>query len=61
MGVTFPILFDSGNKLSVLYNLEAMPTSIMIDKKGKIRYIDRGYTPGDEKKYVEQIQELIRE
>lgn len=61
LGISFPVLFDTGNKLSVQYNLDAMPTSVMIDKKGKIRYIDRGYSPGDEKKYVDQIQELIRE
>lgn len=61
LGVTFPILFDTGNKLSVLYNLEAMPTSIMIDKKGKIRYVDRGYNAGDENKYRDQIVELLRE
>lgn len=61
LGVSFPILFDTGNKLSVLYNLEAMPTSIVIDKKGKIRYIDRGYSAGDENKYRDQIVELLRE
>lgn len=61
LAVSFPILFDTDNKLSVLYNLEAMPTSIMIDKKGKIRYVDRGYSAGDENKYREQIVELLRE
>jgi hypothetical protein len=38
-----------------------MPTSVMIDKKGQIRYVDRGYKAGDENKYREQIMELIRE
>jgi len=61
LGVSFPILFDTDNKLSVMYKLEGMPTSVMIDKKGKIRYIDNGYRPGDENKYRDQIQELIRE
>lgn len=61
LGVTFPILFDTDNKLSNLYNLDAMPTSVMIDKKGQIRYIDRGYSAGDEEKYRAQIMELIRE
>lgn len=61
LNVTFPILFDSDNKLSNLYKLDAMPTSIIIDKKGKIRYIDRGYSPGDENKYRDQIMELLRE
>ncbi len=61
LGMSFPILFDTESKLSGLYNVEAMPTSVIIDKKGNIRYIDRGYKAGDENKYKEQIMELIRE
>jgi thiol-disulfide isomerase/thioredoxin len=61
LGVTFPILFDTESKLSSLYSVEAMPTSVFIDKKGNIRYIARGYKPGDENKYKEHIMELIRE
>jgi thiol-disulfide isomerase/thioredoxin len=61
LGVTFSILYDPESKLSSLYNVDAMPTSVMIDKKGQIRYVDRGYKPGDENKYREQIMELVRE
>jgi thiol-disulfide isomerase/thioredoxin len=61
LGVSFTILFDPESKLSGLYNVDAMPTSVMIDKKGNIRYVDRGYKTGDENKYREQIMELIRE
>lgn len=59
--VSYPILFDPESKLSSLYKVEAMPSSVFIDKKGNIRFIDRGYVPGDEEKYIKQIQELIRE
>jgi thiol-disulfide isomerase/thioredoxin len=61
LGTKFTILFDPESKLSSLYSVDAMPTSIMIDKKGKIRYVDRGYKPGDENIYRAQILELIRE
>ena len=61
LGVNFTILFDTESKLSDLYGVDAMPTSVMIDKKGKVRYLDRGYKAGDEDKYREQIMELIRE
>ncbi len=61
LGVTFPILFDTESKLSSLYNVEAMPTSVFIDKKGQIRYIAKGYKTGDEEKYRAHIMELIRE
>jgi peroxiredoxin len=61
MGVTFPILYDAESKASSLYNVDAMPTTVLIDKKGQIRYVNRGYKAGDENKYREQIRELIKE
>ncbi|HSX51951.1 MAG TPA: TlpA disulfide reductase family protein [Cellvibrio sp.] len=61
LGVTFPILYDTESKASSLYNVDAMPTTVVIDKKGEIRYVNRGYKPGDENKYRDQIRELIKE
>ena len=34
---------------------------VFIDKKGEIRFVNRGYKPGDENKYRDQIRELIKE
>ncbi|MDO8345210.1 MAG: TlpA disulfide reductase family protein [Cellvibrio sp.] len=61
LGVTFPILYDTESKASSLYNVDAMPTTVVIDKKGEIRFVNRGYKAGDEAKYREQIRELIKE
>jgi peroxiredoxin len=59
--VSFPVLIDEGQVVSELYRLEAMPSSIVVDRDGVVRYIHRGYKPGDEAKYAEVIRELIRE
>jgi thiol-disulfide isomerase/thioredoxin len=61
LGVTFPILYDTESKASSLYNVDAMPTTVVIDKKGVIRFVNRGYKAGDEDKYRAQIRELIKE
>ena len=61
LGVSFPILWDTESKASSLYNVDAMPTTVVIDKKGEIRYVNRGYKAGDENKYRDQIRELIKE
>jgi thiol-disulfide isomerase/thioredoxin len=61
INVNYSILFDPESKLSDLYKVDAMPTSVFIDKKGKIRFINRGYVAGDEEKYTKQIKELISE
>ena len=59
--VTFPVLIDEGQLVSELYKLEAMPSTVVVDRDGVVRYIHRGYKPGDEAKYVEVVKELIRE
>jgi peroxiredoxin len=61
LGVSFPVLFDTESKASSLYNVDAMPTTVVIDKKGQIRFVNRGYKAGDENKYRDQIRELIKE
>ena len=59
--LTFPILFDETNTISANYQVEAMPTTIIIDRDGVVRYAFQGYKPGYEKKYAKAIKKLIRE
>lgn len=59
--VSFPILYDTSNTTSKLFNVTAMPTTVMIDRNGNMRYIHHGYKPGYEKDYKKQIKKLIRE
>lgn len=61
LNLTFPILFDASNTLSATYQVEAMPTTVIIDRDGKVRYAFKGYKPGYEKKYAKAIKTLIRE
>ena len=59
--VTIPVLIDTNQKVSEMYNLEAMPSTVVVDRDGVVRYIHRGYKPGDEAKYIEVVKALIRE
>ena len=59
--VTFPILFDATNKTSKLYNVSAMPTTVIIDRNGNQRFQHKGYKAGYENDYVKQIKKLLRE
>lgn len=59
--VSFPILYDDRNNVSKLYQVKAMPTTIMVDRDGRIRYLHKGYKPGYEEDYQQQIRELLRE
>jgi thiol-disulfide isomerase/thioredoxin len=59
--VTFPILFDRENRVTKLYNVSGMPSSVLIDRKGNVRYLHRGYKPGDENTYLNHIRALVKE
>ena len=46
----FQHLFDKEKNLVRKLGVEAMPTTYVINPKGKVIYIKRGFRPGDEKK-----------
>ena len=61
LGVSFPVLFDARKEVSKLYEVNAMPVTVLIDREGTIRYVHHGYKPGYEDKYLDQIRSLLRE
>jgi len=58
---TYPILFDTEKQASELYHVSTMPTTVLIDRDGKVRYIQKGYVAGIENKYQTQIRKLLKE
>ena len=61
LDLRFPIFFDQTNSLSKTYQVEAMPTTVIIDRDGNVRFIFQGYQDGFDKKYAAAIKQLIRE
>lgn len=59
--VTFPVAFDVDSKVSKLYKVAGMPTTVFIDRKGNVREIHKGYKPGDEDLYLTQIRAMLKE
>jgi len=59
--ISFPVLFDSNNEIAERFKVDAMPTTIIIDRDGNIRHLHRGYKPGYENDYQQQISQLIKE
>ena len=60
LGVTFPVLLDTDKTVSKLYDLSTMPSTVIIDRDGKVRYVHRGYLAGYEDNYEKQIRELLK-
>ena len=61
LGLRFPVLLDSDKKVSRMYDLGTMPSTVLIDRDGRVRFVHLGYRDGFETTYEKQIRELLRE
>ncbi|HEY2781610.1 MAG TPA: TlpA disulfide reductase family protein [Steroidobacteraceae bacterium] len=61
MSVSYPILFDTGTEIGKDYFLQKMPMTILVDRSGVVRYSAVGFRRGDERVYLDQIRQLLRE
>ena len=59
IGVTYPILLDPGARIGGLYRIEAHPTSVVIDARGIVRFVNAGYLRGDEKEIERAVREAL--
>ncbi|MDY6827926.1 MAG: TlpA disulfide reductase family protein [Pseudomonadota bacterium] len=59
--VSFPVLFDQKNTVSRSFDVSGMPSTVVLDRDGRVRYQHAGYVPGDETRYSEVVRELLRQ
>lgn len=58
---TFPIIADNNQKIPPLFNIEAMPTTIFIDKKGDIRFWHNGFKKSYVNDFNSELTQLLKE
>lgn len=61
LGVSYPILFDSDKSVSKQYKVNAMPTTLIIDRDGKVRHVHYGYKSGYMDTYQAEVRALLAE
>ena len=54
----FPLLLDKRKGVSRAYRIEALPTTVLIDRRGRVRYLQSDYD-GSSKTYLAQVRELL--
>jgi thiol-disulfide isomerase/thioredoxin len=60
-GVSLPVYRDGEGKLARLFNVAAIPTTVVLNQEGKIHHKTRGYRPGDEVLLKKKIEVLIKD
>ncbi len=60
--VSFTVVRDAQHKLVAAADIHAMPTSFLIDRAGKIRFVHTGFDRDETPRlYAKEIEELLRE
>ena len=59
LGLTFPIVIDEDGRIQQLYQVRAMPTTVVIDTAGTIVTVREGYRPGDTRGLEAEIAKRV--
>ncbi len=58
LGIEFPVLLDKNLDVWKLYCINALPTSVILDREGKVRFAEPNYYWASQKKIRKVLQEL---
>lgn len=57
----FPIVFDPTGSLASVYKIAGMPSAVLIDRAGRIRFQHAGFSTKQKGFYEQQLQTLLAE
>jgi len=57
--VTYPIVVDKRREVAARYGVSVLPTTVVIDRGGKVVYHHVGYAPGDEAEIEEKVKQAL--
>jgi thiol-disulfide isomerase/thioredoxin len=56
-----PVIWDSEGSIGKIWTVNEMPTTLLFDRKGKMRFRHQGFVPGKSGEYQTQLDGLIKE
>ena len=59
IGVRYPIAIDPGERIGRLYRLEAHPTTVILDREGRVAWVGAGYLRGDEREIEQAVRDTL--
>lgn len=61
VGSNLPVVYDPSGSLASRFKVSAMPTTVLIGRDGKVRFVHRGYFDSKTTEYEQQINALVSE
>jgi cytochrome c biogenesis protein CcmG, thiol:disulfide interchange protein DsbE len=60
-GATFPIAWDEGHAIANRWDVQSMPTTYILDRAGKVRFIHAGFRDGEPEEIAKELVALLDE
>lgn len=60
-GPDIQVVFDPAGRLAQKFGVREMPTSVLIDKSGRVRFVHNGFYESQELFYDAHVSELLNE
>jgi len=57
--IPYPIVIDKQRQVATKFGVSVLPTTIVINRQGKVSFYHVGYAPGDEAKIEEKVKEAL--
>lgn len=61
VGAGVPVVYDPKGEIARSFHVAAMPTSVLIGRDGRVRYVHQGFFQAKTDEYQAHIEELINE
>jgi cytochrome c biogenesis protein CcmG, thiol:disulfide interchange protein DsbE len=58
---TLPVIYDAGGDLAQAWKVADMPTALVFDRTGKMRFRHQGFFPAKMPEYEGHVAQLVRE
>jgi len=59
--VTFPLAADAGDEAAQAFDVKAMPSGYLVDRKGTVRRVHRGFTAETAAELEREVEALLKE
>jgi peroxiredoxin len=57
----FPVIFDPQGQIATAYKVSGMPSAVLIDRGGHVRFQHVGFSEKQKESYEQQLQSLLAE
>jgi peroxiredoxin len=61
VGVSFPLVYDAQDAAAKAFDVKAMPSGYLVDRKGIVRSVHRGFTAETTAALQREIETLLEE